>query len=193
MSYAGSGGTNMGFAVQSDMVLPPIHLLGTEEQKRKYLEPGLKGEKVGSLGITEPGAGSDVAGISTTAIRDGDEYVINGSKTFITNGPRAYFIGLVCKTDPDERHAGITLFIVDLRDENGEKVPGFSVSNELEKMGMHASDTGELAFEDVRVPANAVLGEVGKGFYRIAWELQGERLVAAARWPAGGQAEIEKA
>ena len=192
MSYSGSGGTNMGFAVQSDMVLPPIHLLGTEEQKKKYLEPGLKGEKVGSLGITEPGAGSDVAGIRTTAIRDGDEYVINGSKTFITNGPRADFIVLVCKTDPGERHAGITLFIVDLRDENGEKVPGFSVSAELEKMGMHSSDTGELAFEDVRVPAGAVLGEVGKGFYHIAWELQGERLVAAAGSHAGCERMIEK-
>ena len=192
MSYSGSGGTNMGFAVQTDMVLPPIHLLGTEEQKEKYLKPGLKGEKVGSLGITEPGAGSDVAGIRTTAIRDGDEYVINGSKTFITNGPRADFIVLVCKTDPEERHAGITLFVVDLRDENGDKVPGFTVSAELEKMGMHASDTGELAFEDVRVPASAVLGEVGKGFYHIAWELQGERLVAAAGSHAGCERMIEK-
>ena len=192
MSYSGSGGTNMGFAVQTDMVLPPIHLLGTEEQKEKYLKPGLKGEKVGSLGITEPGAGSDVAGIRTTALLDGDEYIINGSKTFITNGPRADFIVLVCKTDPDERHAGITLFVVDLRDENGETVPGFTVSAELEKMGMHASDTGELAFEDVRVPASAVLGEVGKGFYHIAWELQGERLVAAAGCHAGAERMIEK-
>src|SRR5436190_5670420 len=165
MSRSGSGGTNMGFAVQTDMVLPPIHLLGTEEQKQRYLVPGIKGEKTGSLGITEPGAGSDVAGIRTTAIRDGDEYVINGSKTFITNGPRADFIVLVCKTDPSERHTGITLFVVDLRDENGEHVPGFTVSAELEKMGMHASDTGELAFDGVRVPASAVLGELGKGFY----------------------------
>src|SRR3954464_14232034 len=153
MSYSGSGGTNMGFAVQSDMVLPPIHLLGTEEQKRKYLEPGLKGEKIGCIAITEPGAGPDVAGIRTSAIRDGDEYVINGSKTFITNGPRADFIVLVAKTDPKARHEGITLFAIALRDEQGEKVPGFTVSAELEKMGMHASDTGELAFEDVRVPA----------------------------------------
>jgi len=192
MSYSGSGGTNMGFAVQTDMVLPPIHLLGSEEQKRKYLEPGLKGEKIGSLGITEPGAGSDVAGIRTTAIRDGDEFVINGSKTFITNGPRADFIVLVAKTNPEERHAGITLFVVDLRDENGEKVPGFTVSAELEKMGMHASDTGELAFDDVRVPAGAILGEEGKGFYHIAWELQGERLVAAAGCHAGAERMIEK-
>ena len=155
-----------------------------------YLEPGLKGEKIGCLGITEPGAGSDVAGIRTTAIRDGDEYVINGSKTFITNGPRADFIVLVAKTDPEERHAGITLFVVDLRDESGEKVPGFTVSAELEKMGMHASDTGELAFEDVRVPARrGARRRVGKGFYHIAWELQGERLVAAAGSPRGGGAD----
>ncbi len=111
MSYSGSGGTNMGFAVQTDMVLPPIHMLGTEEQKQRYLVPGIKGEKIGCLGITEPGAGSDVAGIRTTAIRDGDEYVINGSKTFITNGPRADFIVLVAKTDPKARHDGITLFV----------------------------------------------------------------------------------
>src|SRR6202000_2823461 len=192
MSYSSSGGTNMAFAVQSDMVLPPIHLLGTEEQKKKYLEPGLKGQKVGALGITEPGAGSDVAGIRTTAIRDGDEFVINGSKTFITNGPRADFIVLVCKTNPEERHAGITLFVIDLKDEAGNLMPGFSVSRELEKMGMHASDTGELAFEDFRVPADAVLGEIGKGFYHISWELQGERLVAAAGCYASAERMFEK-
>jgi alkylation response protein AidB-like acyl-CoA dehydrogenase len=192
MSYSGSGGTNMGFAVQTDMVLPPVHLLGTEEQKQRYLVPGIKGEKIGCLGITEPGAGSDVASIRTTAIRDGDEYVINGSKTFITNGPRADFIVLVTKTDPEAKHEGMTLFVVDLRDENGEKVPGFHVSRELEKMGMHASDTGELAFEDMRVPADAVLGEVGKGFYHISWELQGERLVAAAGCYASCERMFEK-
>jgi alkylation response protein AidB-like acyl-CoA dehydrogenase len=192
MSYSGSGGTNMGFAVQTDMVLPPVHLLGTEEQKQRYLVPGIKGEKVGCLGITEPGAGSDVAGIRTTAIRDGDEYVINGAKTFITNAPRADFCVLVTKTDPNERHNGITLFVVDLRDESGEKVPGFTVSRELEKMGMHASDTGEIAFEDMRVPADAVLGEIGKGFYHISWELQGERLVAAAGCYSASERMFEK-
>jgi alkylation response protein AidB-like acyl-CoA dehydrogenase len=180
MSYSGSGGTNMGFAVQTDMVLPPVHLLGTEDHKQRYLVPGIRGERIGCLGITEPGAGSDVAAIRTTAIRDGDEYVINGAKTFITNGARADFCVLVTKTDPEKRHDGITLFLVDLRDENGDTVPGFSISRKLEKMGMHASDTGELAFEDMRVPADAVLGEIGKGFYHISWELQGERLVAAA-------------
>ena len=180
MSYSGSGGTNMGFAVQTDMVLPPVHLLGTEDQKQRFLVPGIQGERIGCLGITEPGAGSDVAGIRTTAIRDGDEYVINGAKTFITNGARADFCVLVTKTDPDKRHDGMTLFLVDLRDARGDTVPGFSISRTLEKMGMHASDTGELAFEDMRVPTDAVLGEIGKGFYHISWELQGERLVAAA-------------
>ena len=186
MSYSGSGGTNMGFAVQTDMVLPPIHLLGTEEQKQRYLAPGIRGEKIGCLGITEPGAGSDVAGIRTTAVRDGDEYVINGSKTFITNGVRADFILMVAKTDPDAGHSGITLFLVDT------DTPGFRVSRQLEKMGMHASDTAELAFEDMRVPADAVLGEIGKGFYHISWELQSERMVAAAGSVAGAERMFEK-
>jgi alkylation response protein AidB-like acyl-CoA dehydrogenase len=187
MAYSGSGGTNMGFAVQTDMVLPPVHLLGTEEQKQRFLVPGIKGERIGCLGITEPEAGSDVAGIRTKAIRDGDEYVISGSKIFITNGARADFCVMVAKTDPDARHEGITLFVVDLRDENGKEVPGFTVSRTLEKMGMHASDTAELAFEEMRVPAEAVLGEIGKGFYHISWELQGERLVAAAGCYAGAE------
>ena len=192
MSYSASGGTNMGFAVQTDMVLPPVHLLGTEEQKQRYLVPGIKGEKIGCLGITEPGAGSDVAGIRTKAVRDGDDYLISGSKTFITNGPRADFILLVAKTDPEKRHDGITLFLVDLRDENGDHVPGFTVSAELEKMGMHASDTGELSFDEVRVPAENVLGELGKGFYHISWELQSERMVAAAGCVAGAERMFEK-
>jgi citronellyl-CoA dehydrogenase len=182
----------MGFAVQTDMVLPPIHLLGSEEQKQRYLVPGIKGEKIGCLGITEPGAGSDVAGIRTKAIRDGDDYLISGSKTFITNGARADFILLVAKTDPDARHEGITLFLVDLRDDDGNHVPGFEVSRKLEKMGMHSSDTGELSFDEVRVPADAVLGEIGKGFYHISWELQSERMVAAAGSVAGAERMFEK-
>jgi len=192
MSYSASGGTNMGFAVQTDMVLPPIEMLGTEEQKQKYLPPSIKGEKIGCLGITEPGAGSDVAGIRTKAVKDGDDYLISGSKTFITNGVRADFIVLVAKTDPDARHDGITLFIVDLRDDEGDLVEGFEIARKLEKMGMHASDTAELSFDEVRVPADAVLGEVGKGFYHISWELQSERMVAAAGCVAGAERMFEK-
>jgi citronellyl-CoA dehydrogenase len=192
MSYSGCGGLNMGMAVHTDMATPPIHLLGSEDLKQRYLVPSIKGEKISSLGITEPGAGSDVAGIRTTARRDGDEYVINGSKIFITNGARADFIVLVTKTDPDKGHDGITLFVVDLKDEDGNPVPGFSVSRKLEKMGMHASDTAELAFEDVRVPAENMLGEEGKGFYHISWELQGERLVGAIGCVSGAERVFER-
>ena len=184
MSYSGSGGTNMGFAVQTDMVLPPIHLLGTEEQKQRYLVPGIKGEKIGCLGITEPGAGSDVAGIRTTAIRDGDEYVINGSKTFITNGAA----GGLHRPGREDRPRGAprgdhAASSSTCATRTARRCPASPSPRELEKMGMHASDTGELAFEDVRVPAESVLGEVGKGFYHISWELQGERLVAAVGLP----------
>jgi alkylation response protein AidB-like acyl-CoA dehydrogenase len=192
LSYSGSGGLNMGFVVHTDMVTPPIEMLGTDELKSRYLPPAIAGEKIGCLGITEPDAGSDVANIRTTAIRDGDEFVVNGSKMFITNGARADFIVLVVKTDPSKAHDGISLLVVDLRDESGETVPGFSVSRKLEKMGMHASDTAELSFEDVRVPVENLLGEEGKGFYHIAWELQSERMVACAGSVAGAQRMFER-
>ena len=193
LSHAGSGGLGMGFAVQTDMVLPPIEMLGTEEQKERYLTPGIEGKRIGCLGITEPGAGSDVASIRTTAKLEGDEYVINGSKTFITNAARADFIVLVAKTDPEAGHNGISLLLIDIRDEDGNELPGFSVAQNLDKMGMEASDTCEIAFEDMRVPADSILGEVGKGFYHITWELQGERLVAAAGSNAGAERLLETA
>ena len=167
-------------------------MLGTEEQKQRYLVPGIKGEKIGCLGITEPGAGSDVAGIRTTAIRDGDEYVINGSKTFITNGPRADFMRARHQDRPrrpPRRHLAVRSSTSGTT--RATQLPGFSVSRELEKMGMHASDTGELAFEDVRVPAENVLGQEGKGFYHISWELQGERLVGAIGCDAGAERIFE--
>jgi alkylation response protein AidB-like acyl-CoA dehydrogenase len=145
------------------------------------LVPAIKGEKISCLGISEPGAGSDVAGIRTRAVRDGDGYIINGAKTFITNGARADFIVLVTKTDPEAGYDGFSLFVVDT------ETPGYQVSKKLEKLGMHSSDTAELAFEDMRVPAENLLGEEGKGFYHIMWELQGERLIGAAGAVAGAQ------
>src|SRR3954469_10879825 len=186
MCHANSGGLTMGIAVHTDMATPPILAFGTEEQKQEYLVPCIKGERISSLGITEPDAGSDVAGIKTRAVRDGDEWVINGSKTYITNGVRADFIVLVTKTDADAGYDGFTLFLVDKDSE------GFIVENKLQKLGMHASDTALLAFNDVRVPNSAVLGEVGKGFYHIMWELQGERLIGAAGSVAGAQKCMEK-
>src|SRR5689334_3165789 len=183
---ARSGGLAMGVAVHTDMATPPVFLFGTEEQKQEYLVPSIKGKKISCLGITEPDAGSDVAGIRTRAVRDGDEWVINGSKTYITNGHRADFIVLVTKTDPDAGYDGFTLFLVDMDSE------GVIREKKLEKLGMHSSDTALLAFQDVRVPAEAVLGEVGKGFYHIMWELQGERLIGAAGSVAGAQRSFDK-
>src|SRR2546426_4863984 len=181
MAEANTGELRLASSVNTDMATPPILKFGSECLKQTYLVPAVKGEKISCLGISEAGAGSDVAGIRTRAIRDGDEYVINGSKTFITNGARADFIVLVTKTDPDAGYDGFSLFVVD------KSTPGFHVSKKLEKMGMHSSDTAELSFEDVRVPAENLLGEEGKGFYHIMWELQGERLIGAAGSVAGAQ------
>ena len=181
MPKSHSGGLAMGIAVHTDMATPPVHLFGSEEQKQDYLVPSIKGEKISCLGITEPDAGSDVSGIKTRAVRDGDEWVINGSKTYITNGHRADYIVLVTKTDPDAGYDGFTLFLVDM------DLPGVIREKKLEKLGMHASDTALLAFQDVRVPHDAILGEEGKGFYHIMWELQGERLIGAAGCVAGAQ------
>jgi alkylation response protein AidB-like acyl-CoA dehydrogenase len=205
--HAHCGGLAMGLAVQTDMAMPPILAFGTEEQKQEWAAPAIKGEKILCLGITEPDAGSDVAGIKTRAVRDeaSGEYVINGSKTYITNGHRAHVIVLVTKTDPDagrratrtasdqarpdgERssYEGFTLFLVPM------DAPGVIREKRLQKLGMHASDTALLAFQDVRVPESAVLGKVGKGFYHIMWELQGERLIGAAGSVAGAQHVFER-
>ena len=179
--HARSGGLGMAVAVQTDMAMPPILAFGTEEQKQEWAAPAIRGEKILCLGITEPDAGSDVAGIKTRAVKDGNEYVINGAKTYITNGHRADVIVLVTKTDADAGYDGFTLFLVPM------DAPGVIREQRLEKLGMHASDTALLAFQDVRVPDTAVLGEVGKGFYHIMWELQGERLIGAAGSVAAAQ------
>ncbi|HWW90076.1 MAG TPA: acyl-CoA dehydrogenase family protein [Solirubrobacteraceae bacterium] len=181
ISAANCGGLAMGIAVQTDMAMPPILKFGTEEQKQQWAVPAIKGEKILCLGITEPDAGSDVKGIKTRAVRDGDEFVINGSKTYITNGHRADVIVLVTKTDPDAGYDGFSLFLVPMDS------PGVIREKKLQKLGMHASDTALLAFQDVRVPASAMLGEEGKGFYHIMWELQGERMIGAAGSLAGAQ------
>jgi alkylation response protein AidB-like acyl-CoA dehydrogenase len=181
IAAANCGGLAMGVAVQTDMAMPPILAFGSEEQKQQWVVPAIKGEKILCLGITEPDAGSDVKGIKTRAVRDGDEFVINGSKTYITNGHRAHAIVLVTKTDPDAGYDGFTLFLVPM------DTPGVIREKKLVKLGMHASDTALLAFQDVRVPASAMLGQEGKGFYHIMWELQGERMIGAAGSLAGAQ------
>ncbi len=182
--HAHSGGLAMGLAVHTDMAMPPILAFGTEAQKQEWVVPAIAGRKILCLGITEPDAGSDVAGIKTVAKREGDGYVINGSKTYITNGHRADVIVLVTKTETDPTpptHDGFTLFLVPMDAE------GVIREKRLRKLGMHASDTALLAFQDVHVPESAVLGKIGKGFYHIMWELQGERLIGAAGCVAGAQ------
>ena len=172
--YGANGGLAMGVGVQVDMAMPPILAFGTEEQKQQWAVPAIAGQKILCLGISEPNAGSDVAAIKTRAVRDGGDWVINGTKTYITNGIRADVIVLVTKTDPDAGYDGFTLFLVPM------DTPGVTRSKRLEKLGMHASDTALITFEDVRVPDSAVLGTIGKGFYQIMWELQGERLSGCA-------------
>jgi alkylation response protein AidB-like acyl-CoA dehydrogenase len=186
--HAECGGLGMGVAVHTDMAMPPILAFGTEEQKQQWVVPAIKGEKILCLGITEPDAGSDVSGIKTRAVRDDatGEWVINGSKTYITNGHRADVIVLVTKTDVDAGYDGFTLFLVPM------DAPGVIREKKLRKLGMHASDTALLAFQDVRVPDSAVLGQLGKGFYHIMWELQGERLIGAAGCVAAAQRVFEQ-
>ncbi|MGM7680822.1 acyl-CoA dehydrogenase family protein [Cytobacillus sp. Hm23] len=174
LAKCGAGGFPMAVAVQTDMATPPILEFGTEEQQQKYLKPALRGEKIASIGITEPNHGSDVASIETRAKRDGNEWVINGAKTFITNGPSADFITLVTRTSDCPGYKGISLFLVETNR------PGCTVSKKLDKVGMRSSDTAEFVFEDVRVPHENLLGQEGRGFAQIMWELQGERLIAAA-------------
>jgi acyl-CoA dehydrogenase len=187
MAGCDSGGVAASLGLHATIALPYIVEYGTEEQKRKYLIPGVKGELIGSLGVTEPGAGSDVASIRTNAVRDGDDYIINGSKMFITNGGIADYVILAAKTDREAGHAGITLFLVD------KGTPGFSVSRELDKLGWRTCNTAELAFDDVRVPRSAMLGEENQGFYNIMAHFQEERLFMAVGSVCGAQKALDLA
>ncbi|MFK7984524.1 MAG: acyl-CoA dehydrogenase family protein [Sandaracinaceae bacterium] len=179
-------GVTMALLVQSDMATPCIAELGTQAQIDEFLKPALAGEKIAALGVSEPGAGSDVAGIRTTAKKVGDEYIVNGSKTYITNGTRADFVTLLVKTDPDAGYGGISILLFPT------DTPGFSVSRKLEKMGNHSSDTAELFFEDCKVPARYLLGEEGKGFYYLMQNFQSERLIGSTSALAGGFHALER-
>jgi acyl-CoA dehydrogenase len=182
----GSGGVAAGLNAHSQIAMPPLFNFGTEEQRRRWIVPGIRGEAVGALGITEPGAGSNVADIRTTARRVTGGYVVNGSKTFITNGVRADFLVCAVKTNPEGGHHGLSFLILE-RD-----MPGYEVTSKLEKMGWHASDTGELTFTDVEVPAENLLGEQDQGFYLIMANFQWERL-AMALGAVGGMQKVFEA
>ena len=181
-----SAGLNMALMVQSTMATPVINEIGTREHKEEFLAPALRGEKIAALGISEPNAGSDVANIMTTAKKVGGDYVINGAKTFITNGTRADFITLAVRTGA-EGFGGISLVLFPT------DTKGFSVTRKLEKIGNHASDTAELAFEDCRIPTRYLLGEENQGFYHIMMNFQGERLIAALAAVAAAERAVEDA
>lgn len=169
------GGGLSGIGLHSNVVTPYITSFGTEEQKMKYLPKFVSGEWISAIAMTEPGAGSDLQKITTTAIKDGSDYIVNGTKTFITNGILSDVIIIACKTDPKAvpAHNGVSLMII----ERG--MEGFSRGRKLDKVGMHSQDTAELIFENVRVPAENLLGEEGKGFLYLMQKLQQERLLTA--------------
>ena len=188
MARCRSGGVAFSVLVHTDMSSPWLVRFGTDAQKRKYLPGIARGETVCALGITEPGAGSDMAALTTRAERDGDVYRLTGNKIFITNGVYGDLYFVAARTDagtPDRRHAGISMFLV----ERG--LPGFTVSRKLDKMGMRASDTAELAFQDCPVPAENLLGVEGRGFQQLAAGLQRERLMAAVLARSGADQALE--
>ncbi len=180
-------GVSMALTVQSDMATPIINELGTREQKDLFLIPALRGEKIAALGISEPGAGSDVAGLRTTARRVEGDYVINGAKCWITNGTRADFITLAVRTGAEgSGFGGISLLTFPT------DVKGFKVTRKIKKMGNHSSDTAELSFEDCRIPTRYLLGEENQGFRHIMTNFQGERLIAAVGAVAGAQSALDQ-
>lgn len=164
-----------GYNIHANIVAPYILNIGTQQQCDRWLPGMASGEVLTALAMTEPGAGSDVAGMRTNAVKDGDDYILNGSKTFITNGNSADMIIVCAKTDPSLGAKGISLFLVDT------SLPGFSTGKPIEKIGQHSSDTGELFFENMRIPADSLLGEEGQGFVYLMRELPRERLGCAVQ------------
>ncbi|TKC18795.1 acyl-CoA dehydrogenase family protein [Robertmurraya kyonggiensis] len=177
----------VGIGLHSDIVIPYITAFGTEEQKTRWLPKCVTGETITAIAMTEPGAGSDLANIQTTAILDGDHYVLNGQKTFITNGIHADLVIVACKTDPKAtpKHKGVSLLVVE-RD-----TVGFSRGRKLNKVGLHSQDTAELIFEDAKVPKENLLGEEGKGFQYLMEKLQQERLLVAIAAQAAAEKMFE--
>ncbi len=182
--HSGASGLYCGLYSHT-IAMPPVRSLGTEEMRKQVLAPVLRGEKVASLGITEPNAGSDVASLRTRAVRDGDSFIVNGAKTFITSGCRANFVTTAVRTGgPGPK--GVSLLLIDT------STPGFSVSKKIHKMGWHSSDTGELSFVDCRVPVTNLIGKEGEGFKGIMINFQNERLSLSVQAHATAQLALEE-
>jgi alkylation response protein AidB-like acyl-CoA dehydrogenase len=185
IQYADVGAAGLGLTLHTDICLPYFLDLTNDEQKSRWLPGIISGELITAVAMTEPGAGSDLAGMKTTAIRDGDHYVVNGAKTFITNGINSDLVILACKTDPTQRHKGMSLLIV----ERGAE--GFERGRNLDKLGNHAQDTAELFFTDVRVPVENRLGDEGMGFAYLVGNLAQERLSIAVTGLAAARRALE--
>jgi len=187
LGRCGSGGADAALGAHCEIATPPVFNFGNEDQRQRFLVPAIKGEKVAALGITEPGAGSDVSSIATTARRDGSYYLVNGGKIFITNGVNCDYVVAAVKTDAEAGYKGLSLIIIE------KGTPGFKVAKKLDKLGWRASDTGELVFEDCRVPQENLLGEENKGFYYIMQNFQWERITLALGAVAGAELAMEQA
>ena len=182
---AGAGGAGLGLTLHNDICLPYFLTLTDDDQKRRWLPGIASGELITAIAMTEPAIGSDLASMTTTAVRDGDDYVVNGSKTFITNGINSDLVIVAVKTDPSAKHAGMSLLVV----ERG--MEGFERGRNLDKIGMHSQDTAELFFNDVHVPAVNLLGEEGRGFHHLVDKLPQERLSIAAAGVAAARAALD--
>jgi citronellyl-CoA dehydrogenase len=179
-------GVPMAISVQTNMATPSLHRFGTEELKRRYLAPAISGDMVTSIAVTEADAGSDVAGIRTRAERDGDEWVINGTKLYITNGTQADWLCMLVRTSEEGGYQGMSQIVVPT------DIPGFAVSRKLEKLGNWSSDTAELSFEDVRVPVANTIGEIGRGFQQQMAQFQNERMISAYQAVGGSERALER-
>jgi len=179
-------GVAMAISVQTDMATPSLHRFGSDELKDRFLRPAIAGEHVAAIAVTEPDAGSDVAGLRTRAVRDGDEWVLNGTKMFITSGTQADWLCLLARTGDEGGSRGMSQIVVPT------DVPGFSVSRKLDKLGMRSSDTTELLFEDVRVPFSFTIGEAGRGFQQQMQQFQDERMIAAYQMVGAMEGALRK-
>ncbi len=180
-----AGATGIGFSLHNDIVIPYLLAYGSEEQKQRWLPPMVRGEAIGALALTEPDAGSDLAAVRTTAIRDGDSYILNGQKTFITNGINGDLIIVAARTGDGEGHQGLSLLVVE------KGMEGYSHGRNLDKIGLKAQDTAELFFSDVRVPTANLLGREGRGFHMLMHQLPQERLAIAVMAVAASEAVLE--
>ena len=185
MCRYGLHGLASGYNIHANIIAPYVENIGSQEQKDHWLPKMVSGDAVAALAMTEPSAGSDLAALRTRAVKSGDEYVLNGSKVFITNGIHADVVVVAAKTDPSQGAKGVSLFLVDT------SLPGFSTGKKIEKIGQHSSDTAELFFSDMRIPANALLGDEGKGFIYMMQELPRERLGCAAQAIGHAQGALE--